>query len=661
MEDTRWRVFGKFLVAVTLWLGVPEWGYSSPQSLTYQGRILRFDGVPLSYGNVSFLFEIANPTGSCVIYRELVEGVNMANSQGMFDVAIGSGVRQFPTTPTYKLSDVFVNSIVHSCYGGASYTALADDVRVLKVQFYDGSGWRQISPSNVIRSVPFSHSAYSASKLGTLGVDDFIQKTNVPGAACSAGQVITFDGNNFTCVADGGGGGGFVLTNDSRLSDARSPVGSAGGDLGGVYPNPQVAKIQATSVSATAPSGAGQVLRYDGTTHYVPAYLNISDLRTNTAAPQFPAASCGASQALTYSSVTDQFTCTTIAISASQVTSGAVDVANGGTGSVSLPANSVLLGNGVSALQAVAPGASGNILTSDGSSWVSQVPSVTVPSDVWVEKTSHYTASAGDFIFANTSGGAFTITLPASPTANDVIRIVDNSQSFNLNALTIHPNGSRFSGGAAKPWIQNTQGRTLTLTYQNATYGWVVTEVGSVTVPPPFTTWNPADKAAALVLSNSYRDVTSTGGSWNSVRGVTSKDSGKWYYECHMVAVKSGTPEAMFGVANSVATLSGTYIGASVAGRGYQVQGGFTYGGTYTGSKPAFAAGDVVGMALDITGNTLSIYKNNVYQGQFTSLPTAPLFPGASIATDVETKIRLVTLGAHQTYAPPAGFTAWDE
>ena len=46
-------------------------------------------------------------------------------------------------------------------------------------------------------------------------------------------------------------------------------------------------------------------------------------------------------------------------------------VADGGTGSSTLAANSVLLGNGTSALQTVAPGSLGNSLVSNGTTWVS--------------------------------------------------------------------------------------------------------------------------------------------------------------------------------------------------------------------------------------------------------------------------------------------------
>lgn len=54
-----------------------------------------------------------------------------------------------------------------------------------------------------------------------------------------------------------------------------------------------------------------------------------------------------------------------------------VTVAQGGTGSTTLTANNVLLGNGTSALQVVAPGANGNVLTSNGTTWVSSTPAAT--------------------------------------------------------------------------------------------------------------------------------------------------------------------------------------------------------------------------------------------------------------------------------------------
>lgn len=47
-------------------------------------------------------------------------------------------------------------------------------------------------------------------------------------------------------------------------------------------------------------------------------------------------------------------------------------VTQGGTGVGTIPANAVVLGNGTGAVQSVAPGTAGNVLTSNGSTWESQ-------------------------------------------------------------------------------------------------------------------------------------------------------------------------------------------------------------------------------------------------------------------------------------------------
>lgn len=81
----------------------------------------------------------------------------------------------------------------------------------------------------------------------------------------------------------------------------------------------------------------------------------------------------------TFTSANSSVTNYTITIPASTgtvlTTAAAVTVAQGGTGSTTLTANNVLLGNGTSAIQVVAPGTSGNVLTSNGTTWAS-APSV---------------------------------------------------------------------------------------------------------------------------------------------------------------------------------------------------------------------------------------------------------------------------------------------
>lgn len=53
------------------------------------------------------------------------------------------------------------------------------------------------------------------------------------------------------------------------------------------------------------------------------------------------------------------------------LTGDQVQVSEGGTGAATLTANNVLLGNGTSTVQFVAPSTSGNVLTSNGTTWTS--------------------------------------------------------------------------------------------------------------------------------------------------------------------------------------------------------------------------------------------------------------------------------------------------
>ena len=59
-------------------------------------------------------------------------------------------------------------------------------------------------------------------------------------------------------------------------------------------------------------------------------------------------------------------------------------VTAGGTGLATLTANNVMLGNGTSTPNFVAPSTSGNVLTSNGTTWASTAPAATGPSQAKV-------------------------------------------------------------------------------------------------------------------------------------------------------------------------------------------------------------------------------------------------------------------------------------
>ena len=67
-------------------------------------------------------------------------------------------------------------------------------------------------------------------------------------------------------------------------------------------------------------------------------------------------------------------------------------------------------------------------------------------------KTATFSAVAGEGYFCNTTGGAFTVNLPAG-SAGAVVAVKDYANTFTSNNLTVAPNGSEKVGGVASPAI----------------------------------------------------------------------------------------------------------------------------------------------------------------------------------------------------------------
>lgn len=109
-------------------------------------------------------------------------------------------------------------------------------------------------------------------------------------------------------------------------------------------------------------------------------------------------------------------------------------VDEGGTGRTSLNANSVVLGNGTSAVQFVAPGNSGNILASNGTTWVSQALDLTP----YAVKTTTVTGTGG-----LTGGGDLS--------ANRTISIASTSNGYGTRTVST---GSPSGGSDGDIWYK---------------------------------------------------------------------------------------------------------------------------------------------------------------------------------------------------------------
>jgi hypothetical protein len=77
---------------------------------------------------------------------------------------------------------------------------------------------------------------------------------------------------------------------------------------------------------------------------------------------------------------------------------GIISVAKGGTGVATIPTGNVVIGNGTSALYGVAPGTSGNVLTSIGGVWTSNAAVGTAGGPIlesYQTISSNYTITSG--------------------------------------------------------------------------------------------------------------------------------------------------------------------------------------------------------------------------------------------------------------------------
>jgi len=157
-------------------------------------------------------------------------------------------------------------------------------------------------------------------------------------------------------------------------------------------------------------------------------------------------------------------------------------------------------------------------------------------------KTSTFTAANGEGYFANTSGGVFTMNLPAG-TAGNIVSVVDYTNTFQTNALTITPNGSQKLGGVNASIPLNTEGQSVTFVYVDDTEGWknvqdstsnvignpnlvatggTITTVGNCKIhtftgPGTFTVTNASATAAENIVS--YLVIAGGGGGGGADRG----------------------------------------------------------------------------------------------------------------------------------------------
>jgi len=313
---------GSIVLATSPTLVTPALGTPSSATLT------NATGLPLSTG-VTGTLPIANGGTGQTTASTAFNALSPITSTG--DLIIGNGT----------------NSATRLAIGSNGYVLTSNGTT---------ASWATL-PTNV--------SSFSA---GTTG---FTPNTATTGAVTLSGTLnIANGGTGITSFGTGvqtalgqnvTGSGGIVLATSPTLVTPTLGVASA---------------TSINKVTITAPATGSTLTLADGSTLATSGAFSLTLTTTATTNVTLPTSGTLVNTAVTTLSSL---------VSIGTITSGTwnasvIGVAYGGTGASSLTANNVLLGNGTSALQVVAPGTSGNVLTSNGTTWVSSTPAASGPS-----------------------------------------------------------------------------------------------------------------------------------------------------------------------------------------------------------------------------------------------------------------------------------------
>jgi hypothetical protein len=243
-----------------------------PTSFTYQGKALNAAGTAPLTSTVSFTLSITDPSSACILYQESQTNVNLATTNGIFALQVGSLVgatkRVAGVDPGLSMTTLFANAgtqLVPSNGSCPGYTPLANDVRKLHVVITPSSGSAiTVSPDLTINAVPNSMVAETlqGQTPNQLAPPGFVMP--FAGTTCPSGFVAT-DGSSYATTGKfanlfatlqytyGGSGVNFSVPNTQGIflrgagTQTASGVAYTAGSLGTIQSDQMQGHIHSTN------------------------------------------------------------------------------------------------------------------------------------------------------------------------------------------------------------------------------------------------------------------------------------------------------------------------------------------------------------------------------------------------------------------------------
>jgi hypothetical protein len=312
----------------------------------------------------------------------------------------------------------------------------------------------------------------------------------------------------------------------------------------------------------------------------------------------------------------------------------ALSVANGGTGRVTLPANNVLVGNGTGGIATVAPGNVGNVLTSIGGAWVSNVAmsgaAAGANTQVQYNNSGALGASA-NLVFDGANLG-IGVTSPAyklqlnSGSAVDVEAGITNSAG--LSRFGTRASGNSFAGSF-------TAGKSLEL-WSAGSLSAILDSSGNLGLGVTPSAWGGAFKALDIGSNACVSGTTSTqifNNAYDSGSGFVYKSSSfaQWYQlnnlgQHRWYIAPSGTAgnAITFTQAMTLDTTGNLGIGTSSPGAKLDVNGNALVNGLSLGKGISSGANNTV-FGLNAFSSATTAPNNTIIGANaFSSANTAP-------------------------------------
>jgi hypothetical protein len=225
--------------------------------------------------------------------------------------------------------------------------------------------------------------------------------------------------------------------------------------------------------------------------------------------------------------------------------------------------------------------------------------------------------------------------------------------NFNDNSAATAAAIGKDSSGNGNNWTPNNISVTAGVTYDSM----LDVPTNTSATNANFCVINPINQSGQTITNGNLTAQWSLTAAGH--RSTFAMDSGKWYWEVTMTSISNQTSTGIIRTDSSLTT-DFAVVGSNAVSY-FALTGGRYVNGTLTAYGATYATGDIIGVAVDVTNNTITFYKNGTSQGAITGLSLSGFswYVASCNSNNQANQIANYNFGQRPfSYTPPTGFVA---